>query len=139
MLNDAFVPCIDGGHHASCDVRSRYGADGDAVPRGDYPHDVAAAATGGDVWCAGQKASVGGLLNPTTGQIERIPLGKGAAPQGVIVGPDGRNAIVRVDPTTKEVKVWPLSPERMPYTALNTAAFDGKGRIWLPDRHLRAA
>jgi virginiamycin B lyase len=37
---------------------------------------------------------------------------------------------VRVDPATKEVRVWPLPPERMPYTNLNTAAFDGKGRIW---------
>ena len=65
-------------------------------------------------------------------------LGKNSAPHGVIVGPDGapwftdggQNAIVRVDPATKEVKVWPLPPERMPYTNLNTAAFDGKGRIW---------
>jgi virginiamycin B lyase len=56
----------------------------------------------------------------------------------VIIGPDGapwftdggQNAIVRVDPATKAVKVWPLPPERMPYTNLNTAAFDGKGRIW---------
>ena len=65
-------------------------------------------------------------------------MGKNSAPHGVIVGPDGapwftdggQNAIVRVDPATKEVKVWPLPPERMPYTNLNTAAFDGKGRIW---------
>jgi virginiamycin B lyase len=28
------------------------------------------------------------------------------------------------------VKIWLLPPERMPYTNLNTAAFDGKGRIW---------
>ena len=108
-----------------------------AVPAGDYPHDVAAAPAG-DVWYAGQRAGVAGRLDPATGKIERIPLGKNAAPQGVIVGPDGapwftdvgRNAIVRVDPATREVKVWPLPPERMPYTALNTAAFDGKGRIW---------
>jgi virginiamycin B lyase len=36
---------------------------------------------------------------------------------------------VRVDPATKEVKVWPLPPERTD-AQLNTAAFDGKGRIW---------
>jgi streptogramin lyase len=55
----------------------------------------------------------------------------------VIVGPDGawftdggQNAIVRVDPVTKQVKVWSLPAERMPYANLNTAAFDGKGRIW---------
>jgi virginiamycin B lyase len=37
---------------------------------------------------------------------------------------------VRVDPTTKQVKVWPLPSESMPDANLNTAAFDGKGRIW---------
>ena len=37
---------------------------------------------------------------------------------------------MRVDPASKDVKVWPLPPERMPYTNLNTAAFDGRGRIW---------
>ena len=41
----------------------------------------------------------------------------------------GQNAIVRVDPATKQVKMWPLPPERI-HTNLNTAAFDGKGRIW---------
>jgi virginiamycin B lyase len=107
------------------------------LAKGDYPHDVAAAPTG-EVWFAGQKKGIAGRLDPKTGRIERIPLGKDAGPQGVIIGPDGapwftdpaRNAIVRVDPATREVKVWPLPPERMPYTALNTAAFDGNGRIW---------
>jgi virginiamycin B lyase len=45
-----------------------------------------------------------------------------SAPHGVIVGPDsapwftdgGQNAIVRVDPVTKQVKVWSLPAERMP-------------------------
>ncbi len=107
------------------------------LEKGDYPHDVAAAPTG-EVWFAGQRKGIAGRLDPATGQIERIPLGKNSAPHGVIIGPDGapwftdggQNAIVRVDPASKEVKVWPLPPERMPYTNLNTAAFDGKGRIW---------
>jgi virginiamycin B lyase len=107
------------------------------VPKGDFPHDVAVGPSG-DVWYAGQKLGVAGRLNPTTGAIERIPLGRNSAPHGVIVGPDGapwftdggQNAIVRVDPSTKEVKVWPLPPEPRPYTNLNTAAFDGRGRIW---------
>ncbi|MCL4767022.1 MAG: lyase [Hyphomicrobiaceae bacterium] len=107
------------------------------VPRGDAPHDVAVA-TDGTVWYAGQKAGVAGRLDPATGRVERIPLGRGSAPHGVIIGPDGapwltdggQNAIVRVDPATHEVRVWPLPPERMPYTNLNTAAFDGDGRIW---------
>jgi hypothetical protein len=29
-----------------------------------------------------------------------------------------RTPLVRVDPATKEVKVWPLHAERMPYTNL---------------------
>jgi virginiamycin B lyase len=107
------------------------------LPKGDFPHDVAVGPNG-EVWYAGQKAGIAGLLDPATGKIERIALGKGSAPHGVIVGPDGaawftdggQNAIVRVDPASKEVKVWPLPPERMPYTNLNTPAFDGKGRIW---------
>ncbi|HEX7074075.1 MAG TPA: lyase [Hyphomicrobiaceae bacterium] len=107
------------------------------VPKGDGPHDVAVAPDG-TVWYAGQKAGVAGKLDPATGKIERITLGQNSAPHGVIVGPDGapwftdggQNAIVRVDPETHSVKIWPLPPERMPYTNLNTAAFDGKGRIW---------
>ena len=107
------------------------------LPKGDYPHDVAVG-PGGEVWYAGQKLGIAGKLDPATGAIESILLGKNSAPHGVIVGPEGapwftdggQNAIVRGDPTTKDVKVWPLPPERMPSTNLNTAAFDGKGRIW---------
>src|SRR5581483_1699833 len=92
----------------------------------------------GEVWYAGQNAGIAGRLDPATGLIERIPLGKDSAPQGVIIGPDGapwftdggQNAIVRVDPVTRAARVWPLPPERMPSVYLNTAAFDGKGRIW---------
>jgi virginiamycin B lyase len=107
-----------------------------AVPKGDFPHDVAAGAAG-EVWYAGQASGVAGRLIPATGEIERIPLGKNSAPHGVIVGPDGapwltdggQNAIVRVDPATKAVKAWQL-PKEKPYANLNTAAFDGKARIW---------
>src|SRR5438874_851972 len=106
------------------------------LQKGDFPHDVAASPIG-EVWYAGQRAGVAGRLDPTTGHIERIPLGKDAAPQGVIVGTDGapwftdggRNAIVRLDPSTKEIKLWPLPPERNG-AELNTAAFDRHGRIW---------
>jgi virginiamycin B lyase len=106
------------------------------VPPGDHPHDVAPAPDG-RVWYTGQQAGVLGRLDPKTGSVERIPLGKGSAPHGVIIGPDGGawvtdsglNAIVRVDPTTKGVKVWPL-PKAGINANLNTAALDGKGRIW---------
>ena len=55
----------------------------------------------------------------------------------MIIGPDGApwiteggtNAIVRVDPKTREVKRWPL-PEARGYVNLNTATFDKQGRIW---------
>jgi virginiamycin B lyase len=106
------------------------------VPKGDFPHDVAVGPSG-EVWYSGQNAGVVGRLDPASGQIERIPLGKDSAPHGVIVGPDGapwltdggQNAIVRVDPATKQVKVWRLPPERT-NANLNTAAFDDKGGIW---------
>jgi virginiamycin B lyase len=65
------------------------------------------------------------------------PLGPGSAPHGVIVGPDGapwitdggQNAIVRVDPETKKVEVFPL-PANTPRANLNTAAFDNAGVLW---------
>src|SRR4051812_5506433 len=106
------------------------------VPKGDFPHDVAVGPSGA-VWYAGQNLGIGGRLNPANGQIERIPLGKNSAPHGVIIGPDGapwftdggQNAIVRVDPVTKQVKTWRLPSERR-NANLNTAAFDGSGRIW---------
>jgi virginiamycin B lyase len=108
------------------------------LPRGDYPHDVAASPeANGPVWYAAQRIGALGWLDPATGKVEHVPLGPGSAPHGVIAGPDGapwltdggQNAIVRVDPKTREVKVWRL-PEGTGYTNLNTAAFDGKGRIW---------
>jgi len=65
------------------------------------------------------------------------PLGTGSRPHGVILGSDGApwitdgglNAIVRVDPQTEEVKVFPL-PEDRGNANLNTAAFDGNGILW---------
>jgi virginiamycin B lyase len=106
------------------------------VPNGDHPHDVAPASDG-SVWYTGQFAGVLGRLDPKSGEVERIPLGEGSRPHGVIVGPDGAawvtdsglNAIVRLDPATREVKTWPL-PDGRANANLNTAAFDGKGRIW---------
>jgi len=106
------------------------------VPKGDRPHDVAPAPDG-TVWYTGQVAGVLGRLDPKSGEVERIPLGQGSRPHGVIVGPDGAawvtdgglNAILRVDPASKEVKSWQLPKERAAAN-LNTAAFDGAGRIW---------
>jgi virginiamycin B lyase len=55
----------------------------------------------------------------------------------VVVGPDGApwitdgglNAILRVDPDTEEVLAFDLPADR-PDANLNTAAFDGRGRLW---------
>lgn len=106
------------------------------VPKGDRPHDVAPAPDG-TVWYTGQRAGVLGRLDPRTGDVQRVPLGEGSKPHGVIVGPDGAawvtdsglNAIVRVDAKTHAIQKWPL-PAGREGANLNTAAFDGKGRIW---------
>ncbi len=108
------------------------------VAKGSHPHDVAAAPTpGGPVYYTAQSTGKLGILDPSTGKYEEIPLGSRSAPHGVIVGPDGapwitdggQNAIVRVDPKTREVRVWPL-PQDVGYANLNTLTFDKKGRGW---------
>ena len=105
---------------------------------GAYPHDVAATpAAGGAVYYTAQTTGKLGILDPASGKVEEIPLGKSSAPHGVIVGPDGaawvtdggQNAIVRVDPSTHAVRVFPL-PKDSDYANLNTLTFDAKGRVW---------
>ena len=107
------------------------------VTKGQGPHDVAPARDGG-VWYTAQLSGELGWLDPKFGVLKAIKLGAGSAPHGVIVGPDGApwvtdgglNAIVRVDPTTLEVKRFPLPADR-PYVNLNTAVFDQDGRtLW---------
>ena len=106
------------------------------VPAGSRPHDVAPAADGG-VWYTAQGAAALGWLDPATGETRHIGLGAESRPHGVIVGPAGAawvtdgglNAIVRVDPSTDAVEVYPLPVDR-PNANLNTAAFDGDGRLW---------
>jgi virginiamycin B lyase len=118
------------------------------VPVGSHPHDVAPAratitneSSGNNtttvVWFTAQASGQLGKLDVATGQTHLIPLGQGSAPHGVIIGPDGApwitdgglNAIVRVDPKTEEVKIFPL-PSGTPYTNLNTATFDKNGTLW---------
>ncbi|MFN0095488.1 MAG: lyase [Dehalococcoidia bacterium] len=106
------------------------------VTRGARPHDVAAAPDG-KVWYTAQGSGRLGVLDPSTGRLEEIPLGSGSAPHGVIAGPDGLawvtdgglNAIVRVDPDTREVTRYPLPASRRAAN-LNTAAFDRNGALW---------
>ena len=85
------------------------------VPAGAHPHDVAAAPDG-TVWYTAQHQGALGILDPKTGKVEQVTLGKGASPHGVIAGPDGAawitesglNAIARVDPKSRDVKLFPL-------------------------------
>lgn len=108
------------------------------VPAETHPHDVAAAPEpNGVVYYTAQATGKLGILHPDSGKVEEIPLGAGSAPHGVVIGPDhaawitdsGLNAIVRVDPTSRNVKSWPL-PKDAANANLNTATFDKKGRLW---------
>ena len=108
------------------------------VSRGAHPHDVAATpVAGGAVYYTAQSTGKLGILDPKSGKFEEIALGARSAPHGVIVGPDGaawitdggQNAIVRFDPTSHQIKSWPL-PRDAANANLNTATFDKSGRIW---------
>src|SRR5260370_34123657 len=65
-----------------------------------------APAPDGTIWFCGQRNGTLGRLEPRDGSFKLIDLGKGAAPHGVVIGPDGapwiteggQNAIARVDP-----------------------------------------
>ena len=107
------------------------------VPKGAHPHDVAPdPKPNGPVWYTAQHQGALGRLDPRTGKVEHIALGDGSSPHGVIIGPDGApwitdsglNAIVRVDPATRAVKRFPLPIAKN--ANLNTATFDGSGRLW---------
>ena len=108
------------------------------VPGRHGVHDVwADAAPGGPVWISAQGSGNLGILDPKSGKFEFVPLGSGSSPHGVVAGADGapwltdggQNAIVRVDPKTRAVKLWKL-PESTGYTNLNTAIFDARGIHW---------
>ncbi len=112
------------------------------IPRGLFAHDVwADAAPGGPVYFSAQRSGHLGILDPKSGKVETVALGRGASPHGVVMGPDGavwltdggQNAIVRVDPRAspdaRQVKVWELPPDAG-YMNLNTATFDGNGAHW---------
>src|SRR2546423_1322794 len=109
------------------------------LPKGGGPHDVAVGADG-VVWYTAQRAGQLGRLDPATGKVELIPLGAGAAPHGVIVGPDGKGRIgvsewnagnvSRYDPATSAWKTW-----RLPGAAPRAYAVyvDDKDMVWLSD------
>jgi virginiamycin B lyase len=109
-----------------------------AVPPGHGIHDVwADPAPDGPIYISAQGSGHLGILDPKSGKIDFIALGRGSSPHGVIADSDGapfladggQNAIVRVDSKTRAVKIWKL-PEDSGYTNLNTATFDAKGVHW---------
>ena len=108
------------------------------VPSGHRVHDVwAEPAPNGPVYISAQGSGHLGILDPKSGKIDFVPLGRGSAPHGVVADAGGapwltdggQNALVRVDPKTRAVKVFPL-PEGSAYANLNTSIFDAKGVHW---------
>jgi virginiamycin B lyase len=95
------------------------------------------AASDGTMWFCGQRNGTLNRLDPRDGSIRVVALGPGAAPHGVVRGPDGaawvteggQNAIARVDPRDHRVSLWKL-PERFANANLNTGVFDGAGTFW---------
>jgi virginiamycin B lyase len=85
----------------------------------------------------GQRNGTMGRLDPRTGRWRSISLGGGAAPHGVVIGPDqaawitegGQNAIARVDLNTERVTLFPL-PEARARANLNTGVFARDGTYW---------
>jgi virginiamycin B lyase len=107
----------------------------DAAP-GSRSRDVTDAGDG-TVWYCGQGNGTLNRLNPRTGTTRTVNLGEGAAPHGVVRGPDGaawvteggQNAIARVDAGDHRVQLWRL-PERFTRANLNTGVFDRRGTYW---------
>jgi virginiamycin B lyase len=91
----------------------------------------------GTIWVCGQRNGTLGRFDPRSGQIKVVELGQGAAPHGVIRGPDGaawvteggQNAIARVDDKTHKVALFRLPAERAKAN-LNTGVFDKAGILW---------
>jgi virginiamycin B lyase len=108
------------------------------IPSGLYAHDVwADPRPGGPVYFSAQRSGHLGILDPKSGKVETVALGPDSSPHGVIASSDGavwltdggQNAIARVDPNTRAVKLWPL-PQNRGSANLNTATFDGHGVLW---------
>jgi virginiamycin B lyase len=111
----------------------------DANPRGGArvrARDITAAGDG-TFWFCGQGNGTLNRLDPRDGSIHSVNLGPGAAPHGVVRGPDnamwvtegGQNAIARVDQRDHRVQLWKL-PEQFANANLNTGVFDRRGTYW---------
>ena len=106
------------------------------VRPGSGSRDVACNADG-TVWFCGQRDGTLNLLDPRDGGLKVVTLGPGAAPHGVVVGPDGaawvteggQNSIARVDAKDHRVQLWKLNGGPS-YANLNTLVFDKQGTLW---------
>jgi virginiamycin B lyase len=89
-----------------------------------------------EVWFVGQGGHYAAMLNPQTGEMERIDLPEGAGPHNQIVDGDGAvwyagnltGHIGRIDPVTREIEQIPMPDPavRDPHTLI----FDDAGDIW---------
>ena len=90
----------------------------------------------GPVWFSAEVSGRLGILDPKSGKIDFVALGPGSLPHGVIAAADGapwltdrgQNAIARVDPNTRAVKLWRLPADA--HVNLHSAAFDANGIHW---------
>jgi len=92
----------------------------------------------GMIWWVGQYAAgnLVGRLNPDTGEMKEFPLPVGSNPHSVTPGDDGyiwvsgngNATIIRLDPATEEMKIYPMPDPtaRDPHTMV----FDTDGIMW---------
>ena len=94
------------------------------------------AVSASEVWFVGQGGHYAAVLNPQTGEFDRIDLDDATGPHNLIVGEDGSvwyagnlaAHIGRIDPATREIEkiAMPDPAARDPHTLI----FDDAGDIW---------
>lgn len=107
------------------------------LPDGAAPSGLAVDRAGA-IWFLARPLGAVGRLDPATGHTRLIPLGHGAQPSALALGPDGipfvadavENIVYQVDPNTDEVIRHPIDAPGGPLE-LNGLIFDGRERLWL--------
>jgi len=85
------------------------------VPKGHTIHDVwADAAPNGPVYFSAQGSGHLGILDPKSGKVEFVALGRGSSPHGVIAGPDGAVCSPMAARTRSCESIRASSPRRAP-------------------------